>query len=261
MGKVFSRDGTSIAFSRWGEGQPVILVDGAFCSRVMGPTPELAPLLAKHFTVIGYDRRGRNESGDTLPYAVEREVEDMDALIQEAGGSVYVFGLSSGAALAMEAARKFPAKIKKLALYEPPFMVDEKDPRPPADSLERLKENVAANRRGEAVEYFMKMTGTPIEVIASMRQAPVWKSLEAVAHTLVYDCTIMGDYSFPAGKAAGITTPTLIMDGGASPAWAHNTARVIADTLPNVQRRTLPGQRHDVAPQILAVVLEEFFAA
>jgi pimeloyl-ACP methyl ester carboxylesterase len=168
MEKVQSSDGTSIAFDRSGEGPPIIFVDGALCYRASGPMRPLAALLAPHFTVFTYDRRGRGDSGDTAPYAVEREVEDIKALITAAGGSAFVYGVSSGAALALEAANRVLA-IKKLALYEAPFIVDDSRPALPEDFLARLHERLASGRRGDAVRQFMKAVGVPAIFVALMR--------------------------------------------------------------------------------------------
>src|SRR6266496_3829270 len=172
MRKVHSKDGTTIAFDWSGEGPAIILVGGALSDRSAGT--QLAAHLAPHFTVYTYDRRGRGESGDTAPYAIAREVEDIDALINEAGGSAFVFGHSSGAVLALEAARLLPTKITKLALYEPPFIIDDSRPPAPQDYVPHLMELVSSGRRGEAVEYFMTVVGTPAEMVAQMRQSPMW---------------------------------------------------------------------------------------
>ncbi len=208
-----------------------------------------------------YDRRGRGESGDTQPYAVEREVEDLEALIHEAGGggSAFVFGMSSGGVLALEAAARGLA-ITKLAAYELPFNSGDEHAR---QAAERYTQQLAAllneGRRGDAVALAMTTWGAPPEAIAGMRQAPIWPLFEAVAPTLAYDDAIMGDGSVPTARLASITVPTLVMDGGASPAFMHNAAQATAHALPNGQRRTLEGQTHDVAPQVLAPVLVEFF--
>jgi pimeloyl-ACP methyl ester carboxylesterase len=265
MKKVHSKDGTTIAFDQSGEGSAIILVGGAFQHRSIDPrTAQLAALLASHFTMFHYDRRGRGDSGDTVPYAVEREVEDLEALIAEAGGSAFVFGMSSGAVLALEAANHGLA-ITKLALYEPPFIVDDSRPPLPKDYVMRLTELVSAGRRGDAVELSMtKAGGMPAEAVAPMRNAPFWLAFEAVAHTLAYDGTIMGDTMsgnpLPTKQWASVTVPTLVISGGASPAFMHHGAQELANILPNAQHRTLEGQTHDVAPEILAPVLEEFFA-
>jgi pimeloyl-ACP methyl ester carboxylesterase len=257
MNEVTSNDGTTIAFDRLGDGPPVILVCGGSTDR-MANAP-LAAVLAPRFTVLNYDRRGRGDSGDTPPYAVEREVEDIAAVIEAAGGSAFLYGTSSGAALALEAAASgLPAT--KLALWEPPFILDESR-RPPADTATTYRELVAAGRRGDAVEFFMsKVVGLPPEFVAGARNAPFWAAQEALAHTLAYDATIMGDYSLPTERAASVTVPTLVMDGGASFAGMGETAQALADALPDGHRRTLEGQEHNVAPEALAPVLVEFFA-
>jgi pimeloyl-ACP methyl ester carboxylesterase len=260
MNQVMSNDGTVIAFDRSGQGPAVILVGGAFQYRAIDPpTAQLAALLAQQFTVFHYDRRGRGESGDTQPYAVEREVEDLEALIHEAGGSAFVFGMSSGGVLALEAAARGLA-ITKLAAYELPFNSGDEHAR---QAAERYTQQLAAllneGRRGDAVALAMTTWGAPAEAIAGMRQAPIWPLFEAVAPTLAYDDAIMGDGSVPTARLASITVPTLVMDGGASPAFMHNAAQATAHALPNGQRRTLEGQTHDVAPQVLAPVLVEFF--
>ena len=256
MNKVQSKDGTIIAFDRSGDGPPVILVCGASTDR-MANAP-LASLLAEHFTVFNYDRRGRGDSGDTAPYAVEREVEDIDAVIDAAGGSAFVYGTSSGGALALEASASGLA-VTKLALWEPPFSLDENS-RPPADQVERYDEMIAAGRRGDAVELFMsKVVGLPPEFVAYARTQPFWQEQEALAHTLAYDATIMGDYSLPTERAASVTVPTLVMAGGASFSFMGETARALADVIPEGQHRILEGQEHNVAAEALAPVLEEYF--
>ena len=257
MNEVTSKDGTTIAFDRLGDGPPVILVCGAATDR-MANAP-LAELLAEHFTVFNYDRRGRGDSGDTPPYAVEREVEDIDALIDAAGGSAFLYGTSSGAGLALEAAAS-GLDITKLALWEPPFILDESS-RPPADQVEQYNEMIAAGSRGDAVEFFMaKVVGLPPEFVAYARTQPFWQAQEALAHTLAYDATIMGDYSLPVERAA-VTVPTLVLAGGASFPFMRETAQALADVLPAGQHRVLEGQEHNVDPAVLAPVLTEFLKA
>jgi pimeloyl-ACP methyl ester carboxylesterase len=265
MNTVTSKDGTAIAFDRSGEGPALILVGGAFQHRAIDPsTARLAELLSPTFTVYHYDRRGRGDSGDTAPYTVEREIDDIDALIQDAGGTASLFGMSSGVVLALEAAAHGLA-VKKLALYEPPFIVDGSRPPLPDDYRERLTELLADGQRGDAVALFMtEGVGVPAEVVAPMRTLPFWSGLEAVAHTLEYDAAIMGDTMhgdpLPAGAWAAVTIPTLVADGGASPAWARNAVAALVEVLPDARRRTLEGQTHEVDPEILAPVVEEFLA-
>jgi pimeloyl-ACP methyl ester carboxylesterase len=261
MNEVTSRDGTTIAFDRSGEGPPTILVGGALSDR--GAAATLAMLLEPHFTVVAYDRRGRGDSGDTPPYAVDREIDDLEALIAEAGGSAFAFGHSSGAALALEAAARGLA-ITKLALYEPPFIVDDSRAPLPEDYVARMAELVSAGRRGDAVEYFMTTAVlVPADMVTQMRNSPMWAAMEGLAHTLPYDGAVMGDrmdgQPLPPGSWASVTAPTLVMDGGASPDWARNAVRALADVLPDARRLTLEGQDHGAAPEVVAPVLEEFF--
>jgi pimeloyl-ACP methyl ester carboxylesterase len=259
---VTSRDGTRIACETQGRGPALILVDGALCSRAMGPMPPLGKLLAARFTVWTYDRRGRGASGNTLPYAVEREVEDLGALIAAAGGSAFVYGISSGAALALEAAaRGLP--IARLALFEAPFIVDDSRAPVPADIVERMEALLAEDRRGDVVRLFMKAVGVPAFFIALMRLMPAWGKLKAVAHTVPYDLTILrGNQSgrpLPAARWSGARMPTLVMDGGKSPAWMRHAQRALAAALPGSQLRTLPGQTHMARPAALEPALREFF--
>ena len=277
MRTVTSKDGATIAYERSGQGQPVILVTGALGVRY---DARLAELLAHHFTVYNYDRRGRGESGDTHPYAVQREVEDIEALIDAAGGSSHLYGISSGAVLALEAASKLPGKVKKLAMYEPPFIVD--DSRPPVsdDYVAQLNAAIAAGRPGDAVEIFMtRAILIPAEFVAQMRNAPMsqvfgddagmkppeWADMEKVAHTLAYDGMIMGDTMsgkpLPVGRWASAAAPTLVITGGNSEPFFHNGAKALVDSLPNAQHRILEGQDHAVSPAALAPMLIEFFAS
>jgi pimeloyl-ACP methyl ester carboxylesterase len=215
-------------------------------------------------TVYAYDRRGRGESGDTPPYAVDREVEDIDALISEAGGSAFAYGHSSGAKLALDATARGLA-ITKLALYEPPFIIDDSRPGLPGEYVATLQELASSGRRGDAVAYFMTTgVGLPAEFADQMRTAPMWPALEELAPTLVYDGMIMEDTmsgrALPGEWATSVTVPTLVMDGGQSPPWQRNAVQSLADLLPHAQRRSLEGQDHDVSPEALAPVLVEFLA-
>jgi pimeloyl-ACP methyl ester carboxylesterase len=262
MEKVISSDGTTIAFDRLGDGQPVIVVGGQLCDRAL--TRPTAEELAKHFTVFNYDRRGRGDSGDTKPYAVEREIEDLGVLIAEAGGRASVYAHSSGAGLALHAAaRGLP--ITKLVLHEPPFAPDvEEERRVAREYAERLGALLAEDRRGDAVELFMTTVGMPPEMVEGMRPSPRWEELEAMAPALAYDSEVMGDAStggtVPTDLVGRVTTESLVLVGGASPAWMIDVGRRIADALPNGRYRVLEGQEHVVAPELLVPVLAEFFA-
>src|SRR3989440_2880540 len=259
---VTSKDGTRIVYDTIGQGPPVILVAGAMCSRSVWSGPELAKLLARRFTVYNYDRRGRGESGDTLPYAVAREIEDIEALIDEAGGSASLYGHSSGAALVLEAALRLGKKVKKLAMYEAPYNDDAEAQRAWKEYIKQLTEALAADRRGDAVALFMELVGTPADQIEAMRHAPIWPMFEALAPTLAYDhSAILGeDASLPTERAAIVTAPTLVMNGGASDAFMYDTARALGKAIPHAQVRTLEGQTHDVDLDVLAPVLMEFFS-
>jgi len=256
MDKVRSSDGTTIAFDRLGAGTPVVLVSGASTTR--GVHAQLAELLAADFTVLNYDRRGRGDSGDTPPYAVEREVEDFDAVIAEAGGAAAVFGNSSGAVLALRAAAA-GLPVTRLALWEPPLMVDPDASRRHREYVERLTGFLDAGRRGDAMALFMTTVGLPEEMIAGMRHAPMWPGMEAVAHTLAYDAEVMGDSTVPTALVSSITAPTLVLDGSDTGVWAANSSRALTAALPHPSHRTLEGQSHNVAWEVLAPVVREFF--
>ncbi len=260
MQTITSKDGTTIAYDKVGKGPAVILVGGAFQYRAFDQrTARLAELLGRRLTAYHYDRRGRGASGDTQPYAVEREIEDLEALIDQAGGPAFVFGNSSGAVLALEAAAH-GAAIKKLALYEPPFNSGDAMARQAAQNYsQQLNALLSENRRGDAVAFAMTTWGAPAEAVAGMRQTPIWSMFESVAPTLAYDDAIMGDGSVHPERLASISIPTLIIDGGSSPAFMHYAAEALADALNNAEQRTLEGQAHDVAPEVLAPVLEEFY--
>ncbi|MCI0633884.1 MAG: alpha/beta hydrolase [Actinobacteria bacterium] len=255
METVTSSDGTTIAFDRVGEGSPVVLVCGGSVDRRADAA--LAEQLSSGYAVLNYDRRGRGDSGDTLPYAIEREVEDIQAVIEAAGGEANLWGSSSGAALALIAAEK-GSPITRLALWEPPF-VPEGYPRPPEDQVEQYETMIAEGRRGDAVEYFMsKVVGMPPEFVADARTQPWWQATEALAHTLAYDARIMRDYAVPA-EPAGVKVPTLVLAGGADIPWMREAATALADALPDGQFRILEGQGHDVDPGVMAAALKEFF--
>jgi pimeloyl-ACP methyl ester carboxylesterase len=262
MKKIHSKDGTAIAFDRSGEGPALILVTGAIAAR--SDAASLAAKLSPYFTVYTYDRRGRGDSGDTQPYAVEREIEDLQALITEAGGSAFVYGHSSGAILALDAARLPESRITKLAVYEPPFLVDDSRPPLPEDFADHLNELVSSGRRSDALDYWMTtIVDVPVEVVTSMKQSPMWHAMEAVVHTLAYDATISKDYlrgkPLPSGRWASIKVPTLVMDGGESPPMMHSGALALTGLLPNAQHRRFPGQGHGVADELLVPVLVDFF--
>jgi pimeloyl-ACP methyl ester carboxylesterase len=259
MDTVASADGTVIAFDRWGGGPPVVLTAGAFGAR--SQTEPLARALAPRHTALNYDRRGRGDSGDTAPYAVDREIDDIAALIAAADGTAAVFGYSSGATLALHAAaRGLP--LTRLVLYEPPFNTEDTDPLLPAGFAADLAGLVAAGRRGDAVElYQTQAVGIPPPVVAQLRHAPFRPGLEAIAHTLAYDAAIIGDRSMPAGLLAAVTVPALVLTGEHSPPFLRNAAQAAAETMPHGRLAVLPGQTHDLDPDATAPVIAEFLAS
>lgn len=267
MKSITSKDGTRIAFDQSGEGPALILVAAAAMTRA--EEASLAAALAPYFNVFAYDRRARGDSGDTRPYAVEREVEDLAAVIAVAGGSAFVYGHSSGAVLALEAARLLATQVTKLALYEPPFIIDATHAPQPEEFAVQLDTFVAAGQQGDAVGRWMAFMGIPVEGIAHLRQTPMWPRMEALAQSLVYDATIMQETQqgspAPLKQWASVAIPTLVLDGtlmmGSEDlhAFMRHGVDALAAVLPNAQRRILEGQDHGPADEVLAPALREFF--
>jgi pimeloyl-ACP methyl ester carboxylesterase len=258
-----SADGTKIVYDAAGDGPALILVDGAMCTRSSGSKPELVSLLSRHFTVYSYDRRGRGDSGDTLPYALDREIEDIETLIDNAGGTAYLFGHSSGACLVLESALKLGGKVAGIALYDPPYNDDPVARQAWREYIRQLTAALAEGRRGDAVALFMRYVGMPDSQIDGMRQTPFWPAAEAIAPTLAYDhAGAVGEAgSVPTGRAARVLAPALVMNGGASFPFMADTARTLSQAMPHAQHRTLEGQTHDMVPEVLAPVLVEFFGS
>jgi pimeloyl-ACP methyl ester carboxylesterase len=261
MKTVTSKDGTTIAFDQSGQGPVIIFVDGALQYRAFDQgMAQLADLLAQHFMVIHYDRRGRGDSTDTQPYALEREIEDIEAIIDVAGGSAFLYGISSGAALALESAIELGDQVKKLALYEAPYNDDETARQAWREYRQQLKEIVAAGRAGDAVGLFVMLVGASADDVEGMHQHPLWPLWEAVGLTLAYDAAATGeDASVPTERAARITARTLVMNGSESFPFMQDTAETLAKAIPNARHRILEGQTHEVAAEAIAPVLVEFF--
>lgn len=263
MNRIISKDGTSIAYTKIGQGPALILVDGALCYRASGPSGPLAGQLSPYFTVYTYDRRGRGDSSETKPYAIEREVEDIAALIDEAGGSAHLYGISSGAALALEAAKRL-SSITKLVVYEAPFVVDGSRAPVPADYAAVFDKLLSDDRRGAAVKHFMrKGVGLPAIAMLLMPLMPAWSKLKAVAHTLPYDTLLTERFQhgkpLPSDYWLSVKLPTLVVYGGNSPAWMQNGMKALADVLPQAALRVLPGETHLVKPQSLAPLMVDFY--
>lgn len=263
---VKSKDGTLIAYEQTGAGPVVILVSAALADR--DGARRLARQLAPHFTVVNYDRRGRGKSSNAEPYAVEREIEDLEAVVNAAGQPVFLFGSSSGAVLALDAGSRFGARVKKLFLYEPPFIVDGSRP-PIPDSLQsEIAEAVAANKRDEAVAlFFGKGMGIPAPGVTFMRlMLPAWRDMAAIVHTAPYDLKILAGTqsgkTLPADRWSRAISPAMVAVGAKSEAFFHNGAKALTGMLPAAQYRSLDGLDHSavlMAPQALAAAIRRYF--
>jgi pimeloyl-ACP methyl ester carboxylesterase len=262
---VTSADGTAIAYDVTGTGPAVVVVEGALCQRTMGTAHALVPLLSQRFTVFAYDRRGRGESGPgSSPFAVQREVEDLIAVLEVAGPDAFVVGASSGAALVLEALRA-GATVRKAALYEAPFILDETHAALDADLGIRTQQLIDSGRRGDAVSLFMRTVGVPAFGLMMMRVLPVWKKLYRVAHTLPHDYAIVLEHQqgepLPPGYLSGVTVPVLVIVGAKSPRYMKNAQTAVAAALPKGTLRELPGQTHMVRGKATVPVLEAFWSS
>ncbi|MEV5875728.1 alpha/beta hydrolase [Streptomyces sp. NPDC052101] len=256
--KTTSRDGTALAYAVTGQGPTVILVSGAMSTG--GTMAPLAQRIAGRCTAVVYDRRGRGASGDTAPYSVGREVEDLAALIDAVSGDAVLFGVSSGGALVLEAAAS-GLPIPRAAVYEVPYAdALEGGAEREASYKENLAKALADGRRGDAVELFLRLTGLAEEMIQGARQSPMWAGMEAVAPSLAHDDTVMGDGLLPRERLAAISVPVLSVAGGASPQWMREASRAVAETVPQGTYRVLAGQTHMVEPDVLGPLLAEFVA-
>lgn len=261
---VTSKDGTQIGYSLIGSGPAIVLVDGAMCSRDMGPATPLADELKDKFTVYTYDRRGRGESGDTKPYSTAREIEDLAAVIEVAGGSVKLYAISSGVALALEAANTLPG-ITGMVLYEAPIFTDTTRKPVPADYVQHMDQLVASGDNAGAIRYFMeKGIAVPWFVILMMQVMGMFKRMAKVGATLPYDTAFVAPFwtykPIPRNRWPNVTVPVLTMGGSKSDTWMQNAQKAIADNLANAQHRTLIGQNHMVSPTAIAPVIKEFLA-
>ncbi len=256
---VTSRDGTRIAYETAGHGQAALIVLGALNARKSGT--KLAKLLASKFTAVSYDRRGRGDSSDSASYSPEREVQDLAALIDAIGGPVALNGHSSGAALAIAAAVKLRKQVTKLAIYEAPYALDSNARKAAKEYYVAPKAALSVGHNGDAVALFVRSVGVSDKQIQAMRQMPMWKGLEKLAPTLVYDSEVLGEgHALPAALLSRVRAPTLVMHGGAGSPAMRDAARAISEAIPKAELRTLARQTHGVSPRVLAPVLEEFFA-
>ena len=256
---VKSRDGTRIAYNQAGRGPTLVLVSGALGFRGMSFAKQAARDFARHFTIVDYDRRGRGESGDMSPYSVDREIEDLGAVI-EAAGSCYVFALSSGAALALRAAAA-GVPMKVLVAYEPPYMVGNPPDRPAADYGKRVTALIAEGKRDEAVKLFMVTVGVPRFAVAIMRMFPFWKDMRSVAHTLPYDAAIMGSFDLPVAELKSISVPVVAVAGEKTTPTLKRAVQAVAETIPGAQHRMAPKMSHAIKAAVLAPLLRSWLEA
>ena len=258
MKKAISKDGTIIAYDKTGNGPALIVILGALNSRKSGS--KLAKLLTSRFTVITYDRRGRGNSTDTAPYSPQCEVQDISALIDAVGEPVFLYGHSSGAALALEAAMKLSKRIAKLAIYEVPYAIDNNARNAANVYYKTLKKLLIAGRNDDAVALFVQSVGVSDNQIQAMKLLPMWKGLVKLAPTLAYDSEVLGEgHALPAARLSKITIPTLVMHGGAGAPFMRDAASAVSEAIPQAQLCTLAHQTHGVSPKVLVPVLEEFF--
>lgn len=257
MHTIVSADGTLIAFDQIGTGPPLVLIAGASCDR--GADKSIAEALTGKFTVLNYDRRGRGDSSDSPPYSVEREIEDIDALLDAAGGSATVLGLSSGAVLAADAAAA-GLTIDRLVLWEPPFAVDDDGRRRSLEYATELKELLGADRRSDALTLFMSYVGMPNEAIVGVRQSPYWQAGLSLAPTLAYDAAIMADGALERHHLGAIGSPTLVLTGSRSPASLRKAAEATAAEIPAAEFDVLDDQDHNVSGDALAAAIRRFVA-
>ncbi len=260
MHTITSADGTRIAYDVYGAGEPIILVEGAFCGRHFGPTAKLAAELGKHFRVYHYDRRARGDSGASTDYAIERELEDLSALIAEAGGSASLVGFSSGACLAIEAAAA-GLPVKRLAFYEPPYMVGPKARKVPENFEGEVQQLVADGKYGDAVAYFMtKLIGMPSIFLIPMKFSKMWKEITPQAPSLPFDMEAVNGFEPPIERMRGITVPTLAIHGTKTFPVLVDSTTLCAQAVPGAGHAILPGQSHEVKAEAIAPELVRFFS-
>lgn len=260
MHTITSRDGTRIAYDVYGEGEPVILVEGAFCGRHFGITNKLAAELGKNFRVYHYDRRARGDSDPSTDYRMERELEDLEALMQEAGGSASIIGFSSGACLAIEAAAA-GLPVRHLAFYEPPYMVGPKARKVPANFEAEVQQLVAERRYGDAVAYFMtKLIGMPSIFLIPMKFSKMWKEICPQAASLPFDMAAVNGFNPPIERMRGIKVPTLAIHGTKTFPVLVDSTTLCAKTIPGAGHVILPGQSHEVKAEAIAPELVRFFS-
>lgn len=257
MKTIQSKDGTSLAYDIYGSGPPLIYITGASCFRSFWPIVQDAKAFAKEFTVYNYDRRGRGDSTDTHPYAIEREVEDVAALLDAAGGKASLYGHSSGAVLALETALRFGDKIDKVVMYDPPYVHDEAEKTQYNQLSQQVHNFLQAGKNAQAMTTFLQGIGMPKIFVYLLRFMPGWKTMRDLAPTLAYDIALTRDLP-PLERAAGVTVPVQVIVGEKSPASIHEVARQLTNAIPGATFVQLAGQDHMVGAKALLPVLTSF---
>ncbi|MGZ6777349.1 MAG: alpha/beta fold hydrolase [Blastococcus sp.] len=256
MERLDAPDGTTIAYERTGTGPPLVLVMGALCDRLS--TATLSPLLAPDFTVYEYDRRGRGDSTEVGEYSVQREVDDLAAVLTVAADPAFVFGHSSGGCLALEAAASGVA-MAGLAVYEPPYTAADDGSGGPAEMLDAIQQLLRTGDRDGAVAAFVRGTGAPAERVEAMRNEPFWPRMAQLAPTLPYDLILADGGRVPGERLSRITVDTVAVSGGNSPTWAARSCAAIAAAVPHARHEVLEGQTHAPADDVLAPWLRAHF--
>ncbi|MFF0829269.1 alpha/beta fold hydrolase [Brevibacillus sp. NPDC003359] len=257
MKTIQSKDGTTLAYDVYGSGPALLFITGATCFRSFEPVLHDAHVFAEHFTVYNYDRRGRGDSGNTLPYSFEREIEDIEAMIDAAGGSAYLYGHSSGAILALEAAMKLGDKVSKLVMYDASYASDEVDQKQFNELGQGVNKLLDTGNHNEAISLFLEGIGIPKEVIFYTQQSPQWEDMVALAPTLAYDITLASDLP-PIERARQLHVPTLIIVGEKNPASLHDVASQLSQVIPHAQCSQLADQDHMPDPSVLLPLLNDF---
>ncbi len=257
MKSIRSKDGTTLAYDVYGNGPALIYITGAICFRNFKPVLDDAKIFAREFTMYNYDRRGRGDSSDTLPYSIDREIEDIEAMIDAAGGSAFLYGHSSGAVLALEAARRIPSKISKVSIYDASYVHDEREKSEYAVLCTKVSELVRQNKNAQALRTFLIGIGMPKFFVYLLPLMPGWKIMKALAPTLEYDMLLTRELP-PTVQASEIKVPMQIIYGEKSPAGIHSVAHQLAQAIPGAQLKQLDGQDHMASAKALLPVIAEF---
>jgi len=258
MKTATSKDGTILAYDVYGTGKPLIYITGASCFRNFKPIVDDAKLFANEFRVYNYDRRGRGDSGDTPPYAMEREIEDIEAIIDAAGGKAFLFGHSSGGVLALEAASKLGTKVEKIVIYDPPYVHTEIEKAKYQTLADTVSSLLAKGENKRAMKVFLSGIGMPKLFVWLLPIFPGWKTMHSLAPTLTYDIELTKDFP-PLDRFKHIETPVIVLVGEKSPESMHAIGSQIAAAIPHAVFEKIVGQDHMVSAKVLLPKLTKFF--